>query len=600
MRNRVDGRWDVAVVALLAGTFAIATNRSIGWFYVAYMDEFNVDRQTASWPGSVLLAVFRGAGILVSVLHRRMSLYRISLISSCLLWGGIGASVFAPSIAWITFTVGFLHGVGCGLLLISHMVLIMQYFKKYRGLATGVRLTANPLSGLVFPPVLSALGDSYGFRGAMLIYTGIIMHVTALALFLKEPPWLAPRRTKEDEMDPSKSDSEIESRDDTGCDSSALSKADEPAGAAFSIHVVIEESRKRSSSILEAEALLQSSPDELGDAKSKRTAADVPTSRDEMHIEASDSKNCSAREKVSSSRNENSCDCWSSREKAALEQLLPVIQKEDKSLDMRSIRNGKCNVKKDPLLPASDKLQEIAGRNGSITFGSDGTQPRVSRAKLPALTSRWIQRQLRRALPARTPLPRFLTGVLGSMLLDYVNSVHLFTMVDYARDKDVPRSHAAMALTYAAGPEIVGRVFLPFVADLGWVSRPAMTCGNLFALGLLLAVTPQTGGAMHVVLRALTSLSIAALLTMKHVLIADYLGSEAVSLVSGSSGLLLLPVIFCNPLIFGYFRDTMGSYDNLYRISGGILLCAAFAVFGRLLYIGNTRTKVTDTIVDEK
>ncbi|KAH7965803.1 hypothetical protein HPB49_011238 [Dermacentor silvarum] len=168
------------------------------------------------------------------------------------------------------------------------------------------------------------------------------------------------------------------------------------------------------------------------------------------------------------------------------------------------------------------------------------------------------------------------------MLLDYVNSVHLFTMVDYARDKGVSRTHASMALTYAAAPEILGRLLLPFIADIGWVSRPSLTCGCVIAAGILFGVTPETTQVMHLVLRALSSVSMAALLTMRQVLIADYMGPEVVSIVSGVSGSLLVPVLLCNPMIFGYFRDEMGSYDNLYRIMAGIILCTGLVIFAYL------------------
>ncbi|XP_077554176.1 monocarboxylate transporter 5-like isoform X3 [Haemaphysalis longicornis] len=110
MKNRVDSRWDLLVVMMMAGVFCTATYRSSGWFYVAYMEEFKVDRQGASWPGSVYKTAFRCAGLFVTALRKHLSNFWIGLIGGCLLWGGTAASVFAPNIAWMAVTIGFVHG----------------------------------------------------------------------------------------------------------------------------------------------------------------------------------------------------------------------------------------------------------------------------------------------------------------------------------------------------------------------------------------------------------------------------------------------------------------------------------------------------------
>ncbi|XP_049517578.1 uncharacterized protein LOC119441785 isoform X2 [Dermacentor silvarum] len=159
MRNRVDCRWDVAAVALLAQLFASATNRSVGWFYVAYIEEFNVDRQTASWPGSVLLACHRSSGLLVGVLHKRLSMFWIGLIGSVFLCGGIMASAFAPSIAWISFTMGFVHGyfrdemgsydnlyrIMAGIILCTGLVIFAYLFRSRRSKPTTIESSTGEL-----------------------------------------------------------------------------------------------------------------------------------------------------------------------------------------------------------------------------------------------------------------------------------------------------------------------------------------------------------------------------------------------------------------------------------------------------------------------
>lgn len=407
--NRVDGRWDIAALAGLVSFFGIATNRNSGWFFVAFMEDFQVDRGSASWPNSVLTIMFRSSGLLVAFLQRYMSLFHIGLIGSIFLWGGIIASVFSPNIATVTVTLGLLHGLGAGLVLMCNLVEIMQYFQKYRGIASGLKFAADPTSAIAFPALLSYLRSMYGLRGTLLIYAALTMHVTAFSIVLKEPPWMT-------------------------------------RGA---------------------------------------MAVDAPLS--------------------------------------------------------------------------SPPRRETRRNHSSLVIKIRHTMERAPRVLLT---------------------PSFYAAVLGSVLLDYVNAVHLSTLVDYALDRGVSRAHAELTVTYASAPEIVGRVLLPLIADVGLVSRPALTAGNMVALGAFLAVTPETSGATHVVLRAASSLALATLMTMKHVLVADYFGTDAVALLSGASGVLLVPVLLSNPAIIGHFRDASGAYDNLYRILAGMVLAMAVAFLG--------------------
>ncbi|XP_049271428.1 monocarboxylate transporter 12-like [Rhipicephalus sanguineus] len=269
-------------------------------------------------------------------------------------------------------------GLGAGIVLMCNLVEIMQYFQKYRGIASGLKFAADPTSAIVFPALLSYLRATYGLRGALLIYAALSMHVTAFSIVLKEPPWL------------------------------------------------------------------------------KRDGIEALVSR------------------------------------------RPVRE-------TQPIQSSKAM-----------KIRDILGK-----------------------------------MPQPLLKPSFYAVVMGSVLLDYVNAVHLSTLVDYALDSGVSRAHAELTVTYASAPEILGRVLLPLVADVGLVSRTTLTTGNALVLGFLLLLTPETRSGTHVVVRAASSVALATLMTMKHVLVADYYGTDAVALLSGASGVLLVPVLLSNPSIIG-------------------------------------------------
>ncbi|XP_037565033.1 monocarboxylate transporter 9-like [Dermacentor silvarum] len=160
-----------------------------GFFYVSFIEECGVTREVASWPTSILSSVSHSSGLLVSCAQRHLSVFQIGLIGSVFLWAGILGAVFAPNMAWMTLTLGAIHGVGVGVVCVTLVIVVMMYFDKYRGIASGIKYTGYSLASLLFPMILTSLKDAYGFRGSMLVYAAITMNVTALTLLLKEPPW---------------------------------------------------------------------------------------------------------------------------------------------------------------------------------------------------------------------------------------------------------------------------------------------------------------------------------------------------------------------------------------------------------------------------
>lgn len=592
MRNQVDCRWDVAVLTSMAGFFAIATNRNMGWFYVVFMEEFGVDRRGASWPGSVLTPTLRCSGLLVTVLQKYLPLFWIGLAGSLLVWSSLIACAFVPNIEWMAVMMGFVHGVGSGIMLVSNLVLIMQYFRKYRGIAAGLRLSANPVSAIVFPIVLSTLKDAYGFRGTLLVYGAITMHVTAFCIMLKEPPWVLSERGKQ----------KVPAKEQGGDNPNRLMNVE---GGKLALTKEIElvdiskidrtKSSEHDMQVPEAEALL---------ADLKQPKSDVSSCNISPILER-----C-ASVRISEVDAEEDNKATFEEEAKTINCYVPLLNTDKQVVD-------KYNAEVASTDHVAQRIAQEIGRRistaSSVTIKSrqinckpseyckavekgavaeESTRDWVTGSRCSRLSVRLLQWLVKLVVPARLPSLGLALAIVGSMLLDYINAVHLSTIVDYARDKGVSHRQATLTIAYAAGPEILGRVLLPFVADLGWVTRPTLACSSLFALGLLFAVTPETTAAAHIALRALSSVAMAGLLTMKQVLIADNLGTDAVALVSGASGLLLVPVLSCNPMIIGYFRDSHGSYDNLFRIAAGVLLVSAF-VFVAVMVSARRRTKAT-------
>ncbi|KAH9377472.1 hypothetical protein HPB48_006267 [Haemaphysalis longicornis] len=58
----MDRSWSVAAAGSLAAFFTVVMITTSGFFYVSFLEEFQVDRESASWPTSVLSIVSHSSG----------------------------------------------------------------------------------------------------------------------------------------------------------------------------------------------------------------------------------------------------------------------------------------------------------------------------------------------------------------------------------------------------------------------------------------------------------------------------------------------------------------------------------------------------------
>ncbi|KAM7311906.1 hypothetical protein ISCGN_008813 [Ixodes scapularis] len=53
----VDACWHVVLITAVVTFIGVSLERAMNYLYVAIMDEFGVDRETASWPMSVMTSL---------------------------------------------------------------------------------------------------------------------------------------------------------------------------------------------------------------------------------------------------------------------------------------------------------------------------------------------------------------------------------------------------------------------------------------------------------------------------------------------------------------------------------------------------------------
>ncbi|VVC31706.1 Hypothetical protein CINCED_3A019293 [Cinara cedri] len=76
-------------------------------------------------------------------------------------------------------------GFGAGVCYPAGILIVNEYFNESRGLANGLSLVGTTVGSIAMPPYIMFLTSSYGYRGGILIVSGMMLNVLACALTYK-------------------------------------------------------------------------------------------------------------------------------------------------------------------------------------------------------------------------------------------------------------------------------------------------------------------------------------------------------------------------------------------------------------------------------
>lgn len=196
----IDGRyaWWRVVVSL-----AISTIGGVGlWSVVVSLPaieaEFGVDRGGASLPYTATMVGFAVGGIIMGRLADKFGIFIPLVIASLVLGVGYTAAAQAESITTFMLAQALLVGMLGSAATFGPLVAdVSLWFKRRRGIAVAIVASGNYLSGTIWPPILTAAIQDYGWRHAYLgIAVVCVVGMLPLAFLLRrradtsEPPVL--------------------------------------------------------------------------------------------------------------------------------------------------------------------------------------------------------------------------------------------------------------------------------------------------------------------------------------------------------------------------------------------------------------------------
>lgn len=92
--------------------------------------------------------------------------------------------------------------MGVGLATAAAFVSLNHYFKKRRGQAVGLSMAGTAIGMLIMPQLVTLLLENYGFRGAVLVLSGLALHSAVGATLLQPAKWHLKEEKLDIEMEP--------------------------------------------------------------------------------------------------------------------------------------------------------------------------------------------------------------------------------------------------------------------------------------------------------------------------------------------------------------------------------------------------------------
>ncbi|CEL58613.1 Monocarboxylate transporter 10 OS=Rattus norvegicus GN=Slc16a10 PE=1 SV=1 [Rhizoctonia solani AG-1 IB] len=176
--------WKVILGCALIGAPTIGWNLLWGVFQ-AYHSKFllkGTPDATLSAVGSVQNALMTGLAFVTGKLGDRYGYRRFIAVGCITVFLGQFCASWCHDLWSIFLTQGVMQGIGCGLLLPMVFAIPSQWFRRHRGVASGVVIAGASLGGAVASLILQAMLGRLGFHKTLLIYS-FVQGITMLVGF---------------------------------------------------------------------------------------------------------------------------------------------------------------------------------------------------------------------------------------------------------------------------------------------------------------------------------------------------------------------------------------------------------------------------------
>ncbi|XP_078700203.1 monocarboxylate transporter 10-like [Branchiostoma floridae x Branchiostoma belcheri] len=197
--------WVVCGAAFLINFFMVGTHQSYGVLFPAFLEEFEASRASAAWAGSLAYGLLLLGGPFAGSMCKTYGPRKVAMAGSVLCFLGLLLTSIVEAFPVIFFTYGILFGLGSSLAYSPGNIVITWYFEKHRTLATGIAAAGGSFGNVALTPLLKAMVDSLGWRGAIRYFLiwQIVVGIAALA-YRPLPPGAQPTQLQTFKTSPAK------------------------------------------------------------------------------------------------------------------------------------------------------------------------------------------------------------------------------------------------------------------------------------------------------------------------------------------------------------------------------------------------------------
>ncbi|XP_042069407.1 monocarboxylate transporter 13 isoform X1 [Haplochromis burtoni] len=199
-----DGGWGwVLVVAMfVSSSLVFGLMRSLGIFFVEFVQYFEESAQAISWISSTGLAAQQFFSPLAAALCNAYNPRVVVMTGGFLAGLGLTLASQSTCLVHLYLTMGVISGFGWGMVFTPMVATVMANFTRRRALALGLGFSSIGLSSFAFNPLFQLLVETYAWRGALLILGALSLNIVPCGALIRPQ-----RRSKA----PEKVDSETKS-----------------------------------------------------------------------------------------------------------------------------------------------------------------------------------------------------------------------------------------------------------------------------------------------------------------------------------------------------------------------------------------------------
>ncbi|XP_017871441.1 PREDICTED: monocarboxylate transporter 9 isoform X1 [Drosophila arizonae] len=196
-----DGGWGILVCIGMALPFisGLAALPSFGLIFGDFLKSIGAETSAIAIITSSFFCSLSFAGLFSGSLFRKFGMRPVGLAGGILYFVGTGMQVFANTTLQLTFAFSLLQGTGFGLIIPTSYTSFNNYFVKNRVMWMSFAQSLIGLGSMVYPILMQMLMQTYGFRGCLLVLTGINAHAVLGMLLMHPVEWHMRRVPVEEE-----------------------------------------------------------------------------------------------------------------------------------------------------------------------------------------------------------------------------------------------------------------------------------------------------------------------------------------------------------------------------------------------------------------